>query len=104
MPAPSHLFGSSLPIAVYRCHVVFTISALASSCLIAVSRRSWCLGLLLAERAAKVGRFRPRPTGAFRSDIFREIDGELRRDNLLKLWSRYGRCILAFAGVGLGVA
>ncbi|HJZ14512.1 MAG TPA: tetratricopeptide repeat protein [Stellaceae bacterium] len=27
------------------------------------------------------------------SDIFREIDEELRRDNLLKLWSRYGRHI-----------
>ena len=25
------------------------------------------------------------------SDIFREIDEELRRDNLLKLWSRYGK-------------
>src|SRR5215469_6890665 len=29
------------------------------------------------------------------SDIFREIDEELRRDNLLKLWSRYGRYIIA---------
>ena len=28
------------------------------------------------------------------SDIFREIDEELRRDNLLKLWSRYGRHIV----------
>jgi len=27
-------------------------------------------------------------------DIFREIDEELRRDNLLKLWSRYGRHIV----------
>jgi hypothetical protein len=33
------------------------------------------------------------------SDIFREIDEELRRDNLLKLWARYGRYIIA-----LGVA
>jgi hypothetical protein len=32
------------------------------------------------------------------SEIFREIDEELRRDNLLKLWSRYGRYI-----IGLGV-
>jgi hypothetical protein len=31
------------------------------------------------------------------SDIFREIDEELRRDNLLKLWSRYGRYIMALA-------
>jgi hypothetical protein len=29
------------------------------------------------------------------SDIFREIDEELRRENLLKLWSRYGRYIIA---------
>jgi hypothetical protein len=29
------------------------------------------------------------------SDIFREIDEELRRDNLLKLWSRYGRHVIA---------
>lgn len=31
------------------------------------------------------------------SDIFREIDEELRRDNLLQLWSRYGRYIVIFA-------
>ena len=29
------------------------------------------------------------------SEIFREIEEELRRDNLLKLWSRYGRYIIA---------
>lgn len=29
------------------------------------------------------------------SDIFREIDEELRRDNLLQLWSRYGRYLIA---------
>jgi hypothetical protein len=29
------------------------------------------------------------------SEIFREIDEELRRDNLLKLWSRYARYIVA---------
>jgi hypothetical protein len=29
------------------------------------------------------------------SDIFREIEDELRRDNLLKLWSRYGKYIIA---------
>jgi hypothetical protein len=38
------------------------------------------------------------------SDIFREIDEELRRDNLLKLWSRYGRYIVALAVVALVVA
>ncbi|MBV9859770.1 MAG: tetratricopeptide repeat protein [Alphaproteobacteria bacterium] len=29
------------------------------------------------------------------SDIFREIDEEIRRENLLQLWSRYGRYIIA---------
>ncbi len=38
------------------------------------------------------------------SDIFREIDEELRRDNLLKLWSRYGRYIVALAVVALMLA
>lgn len=33
------------------------------------------------------------------SDIFREIDEELRRDNLLKLWQRYGRYIIVAAVV-----
>jgi hypothetical protein len=38
------------------------------------------------------------------SDIFREIDEELRRDNLLQLWSRYRRYIVAFAVLVLVVA
>jgi hypothetical protein len=38
------------------------------------------------------------------SDIFREIDEELRRDNLLKLWSRYGRYVVAAAVAVLLVA
>src|SRR6266705_2429402 len=38
-----------------------------------------------------------RRSGLFVSDIFREIDEELRRDNLLKLWSRYGRYVIAVA-------
>jgi hypothetical protein len=38
------------------------------------------------------------------SDIFREIDEELRRDNLLKLWSRYGRYIIAIAVFAVVVA
>src|SRR5216683_4407936 len=42
--------------------------------------------------------------GAFVSDIFREIDEELRRDNLLKLWSRYGRYVVALAVFVLVVA
>ncbi len=38
------------------------------------------------------------------SDIFREIDEELRRDNLLKLWGRYGRYIVGVAVVALAIA
>jgi len=38
------------------------------------------------------------------SDIFREIDEELRRDNLLKLGSRYGRYVVAIAVLALVVA
>jgi hypothetical protein len=38
------------------------------------------------------------------SDIFREIDEELRRDNLLKLWSRYGRYVIAIAVLALVIA
>jgi hypothetical protein len=38
------------------------------------------------------------------SDIFREIDEELRRDNLLKLWSRYGRYIIGAVALALVVA
>ena len=40
---------------------------------------------------------RSRRPGACVSEIFREIDEELRRENLLKLWSRYGK--YAIAGV-----
>jgi hypothetical protein len=35
------------------------------------------------------------------SDIFREIDEELRRDNLLKLWARYRRYIIGLVVVVL---
>jgi hypothetical protein len=38
------------------------------------------------------------------SDVFREIDEELRRDNLLKLWSRYGRYIIGIAVAVLVIA
>ncbi len=38
-----------------------------------------------------------RPVGACVSEIFREIDEELRRDNLLKLWSRYWRWVVGTA-------
>jgi len=37
-------------------------------------------------------------------EIFREIDEELRRDNLRKLWSRYGRYVIAAAVFVLVVA
>ena len=35
------------------------------------------------------------------SDIFREIEEELRRDNLLKLWQRYGKYVIAVAVLAL---
>ncbi len=38
------------------------------------------------------------------SDIFREIEEELRRDNFRKLWSRYGRYVIAAAVLVLVVA
>ncbi len=38
------------------------------------------------------------------SEIFREIDEELRRDNLLKLWSRYGRYVVAVVVLALAAA
>jgi hypothetical protein len=38
------------------------------------------------------------------SDIFREIDEELRRDNLLKLWQRYGKYVIAVAVLVLAIA
>jgi hypothetical protein len=33
------------------------------------------------------------------ADIFREVDEELRRENLEKLWKKYGKAILALAAV-----
>ncbi len=41
----------------------------------------------------------PAMRGRLVSDIFREIDEELRRDNLLKLWQRYGKYVIALAVV-----
>jgi hypothetical protein len=38
------------------------------------------------------------------SDIFREIDEELRRDNLLKLWQRYGRYMIIAVVAALMIA
>jgi hypothetical protein len=38
------------------------------------------------------------------SDIFREIDEELRRDNLLKLWQRYGKYLIAVALMAVLIA
>jgi len=37
------------------------------------------------------------------SDIFREIDEELRRDNLLKLWQRYGRYVIVAVVLAVAV-
>ena len=38
------------------------------------------------------------------SDIFREIDEELRRENLVKLWSRYGKYIILVAVLVVAIA
>lgn len=38
------------------------------------------------------------------SEIFREIDEELRRDNLMKLWRRYGRYLIGVIVLALLVA
>jgi hypothetical protein len=38
------------------------------------------------------------------SDIFREIDEELRRDNLLKLWRKYGRYVIGVVILALVIA
>ena len=38
------------------------------------------------------------------SDIFREIDEELRRENLLKLWSRYGKYVILAVVLALAIA
>jgi hypothetical protein len=38
------------------------------------------------------------------SDIFREIDEELRRENLLKLWSRYGKYVISVVVLVLLIA
>jgi hypothetical protein len=37
------------------------------------------------------------------SDIFREIDEELRRDNFFKLWQRYGKYVIAAAVIAVAV-
>jgi hypothetical protein len=54
-------------------------------------------GNMLASRS-------PRGFEAFVSEIFREIDEELRRDNLMKLWRLYGRYVIAAAVVVLAIA
>src|SRR5215831_20697299 len=66
--------------------------------------RPFSSGLLPLERAAIILLSGRGSTGRFVSDIFREIDEELRRDNLLKLWSRYGRYVIAAAVFVLLVA
>jgi len=38
------------------------------------------------------------------SDIFREIDEELRRENLLKLWSRYGKYVILVVVLAVVIA
>src|SRR4029079_8533765 len=52
------------------------------------------------------GRWRPQVVGNFGvSDIFQEVDEEVRRERLMKLWERYQNLIIALivlilAGVG----
>ncbi len=46
----------------------------------------------------------PGSFGARVSDIFREIDEELRRDNLLKLWQRYGKYVIGVAVLAIVIA
>src|SRR4051812_50214758 len=62
---------------------------------VASNEQIWCASL------------RDMRSGDFVSDIFREIDDELRRENLLQLWSRYGRYIIAaamfLALIGVGI-
>ena len=82
---------------------------MASSCLIAAPRRSAFTAIRAGRFASGpwngyVGAVRRGPAGASVSEIFREIDEELRRDNLLKLWSRYRRYIVALAVLVLVVA
>ncbi len=48
--------------------------------------------MALAEAAAAAG-----AGEAFVSDIFNEVDEELRREQLKKLWERYGILIIALA-------
>jgi hypothetical protein len=48
--------------------------------------------------------FDPGRFGACVSEIFREIEEELRRDNLRQLWSRYGRYVIAVAVAAIVVA
>lgn len=45
-----------------------------------------------------------RAIGAGVSDIFREIEDELRRENLLQLWRRYGKYLIAAVVVALVAA
>src|SRR5207302_5858738 len=51
-----------------------------------------------------VAAFCTRRLGACVSDIFREIDEELRRDNLLKLWQRYGKYVILVAVLAVLIA
>src|SRR5690349_4862887 len=52
------------------------------------------------ESSGRGGRGAGRPCrarGNGMSDIFREIDEELRRDNIAKLWQRYGKYVIGLA-------
>lgn len=51
-----------------------------------------------------VGAFLIGSIGAGVSDIFREIEDELRRENLLKLWKKYAKYIIAVVVLALLIA
>jgi hypothetical protein len=69
-----------------------------------MTRRSFSLDCPRFGMGIWCQQFRRAPFEAFVSDIFREIDEELRRDNLLKLWSRYRRYIIGIAVFALVAA
>ena len=66
-------------------------------------RPIWPTGAICLAAAERIWwGFRPgAAVGAGVSDIFREIEEELRRDNLLKLWRRYGKYVIAAAVLAL---
>ena len=79
-----------------RAHRVGSVSDFGREVqLLALAPRSQA-GLRLLPRRVMVAPFSLH-SGFALSDIFREIDEELRRDNLQQLWSRYGKYVIGLA-------